>query len=70
MSLYIIEAAYERLIYSMLQPDPFRDRFYTGPTLGPITKAEHILHENRERGRLLYEQAKDLGFYAEYECDY
>ena len=68
MSLGIVEAAYERLTYFMLQPDSFRERFYVGPTLGPITEAEHIRRENYEKGRLLHEQANALGYYG--DCDH
>ena len=41
--------------------------------LGPITEAEYLRRKKRdedyEKGRLLYEQAKELGFYADCDCD-
>ena len=57
----IVQAAYDRLAHFMLQPTSWREY---KPTLGPITEAQHIRRENYEKGRLLYEKAKKLGFYA------
>ena len=74
MSLGLIEAAYERLVYFSLQPAYlFRESFIALNPLGPITEAEYLADKKRnedyEKGRLLYEQAKELGFYADCDCD-
>ena len=72
MSLGLVEAAYEKFAYFSLQPDWFRIGFSVPEPLGPITETEYLRRKKRdedyEKGRLLYEQAKELGFHA--ECDH